>query len=267
MTIFTNQEQSASKTPYLVAFGVLMLAFLALTLRLAYLQLKQGAYFAEVSEHNRIRLQDIPPTRGMIFDRNGVLLVDNQPSFDLSLIREDVDDMPVLLSNLNTLLGLQPSQVQEKLNKFRTAPPFVPVTIKPDLTREELAKVETYKYENPGLYISTEPRRYYLFPELAVHLIGYTGQVTERQLATGNLKGVKMGDRVGQYGVEQGLAVLPFRAQGRTPSRGGRYRQKIERDPGDCRPARSQSLSHHRCQAAARRRGGHWRQGRRHRCP
>ncbi len=216
MAVLSNHESSASKVPYLVAGMFLLLAFFSLTARLAYLQLKQGSYFAEVSEHNRIRLQDIPPTRGMIFDRNGVLLVDNQPSFDLSLIREDVEEMPALLSNLETLLDLPSSHVREKLSKFRTSPPFVPITIKPDLTRQELARVETYKFENPGLYISTEPRRYYLFPELSVHLIGYTGQVSERQLSTGHLKGVKMGDRVGQYGVEQSWqSVLAGRRGGR----------------------------------------------------
>ena len=199
----TYQEPSFSRWPYLAAAVILVLAFFALGARLAYLQLTQGAHFAEISEHNRIRLQDIPPTRGMIFDRNGVLLVDNQPSFDLCLIREDVDDMPQLLTNLENLLELDQDLVKERIEKFRASPPFDPITIKPDLTRDELARVETYKYENPGLYISTEPRRYYLFPELAAHLIGYTGQVTERQLATGKLKGVKLGDRVGQYGVEQ----------------------------------------------------------------
>ena len=199
----TYQEPSFSRWPYLAAAVILVLAFFALGVRLAYLQLTQGAHFAEISEHNRIRLQDIPPTRGMIFDRNGILLVDNQPSFDLCLIREDVDDMPRLLTNLENLLELDQDLVKERIEKFRASPPFDPITIKPDLTRDELARVETYKYESPGLYISTEPRRYYLFPELAAHLIGYTGQVTERQLATGKLKGVKLGDRVGQYGVEQ----------------------------------------------------------------
>jgi penicillin-binding protein 2 len=87
--------------------------------------------------------------------------------------------------------------------KSRGAPPFVPIVIKPDLTREELARVETYKFENPGLSISSEPRRYYIYPTMAAHLIGYTGQVNERQLATGKLEGVRMGDRVGQYGAEQ----------------------------------------------------------------
>ncbi len=216
MVISPNPERNLSKKPYFAATAVLLLAIFSLVARLAYLQLNQGRHFAEISEHNRIRLQDIPPTRGMIYDRNGILLVDNQPSFDLSLIREDVEDMPFLLSNLETLLDLPAPVVKERLAKFRSSPPFVPITIKPDLTRRELARVETYKYENPGLFISTEPRRYYLFPELAVHIVGYTGLVTERQLATGRLKGVKLGDRVGQYGVEQAWqSVLAGRRGGR----------------------------------------------------
>lgn len=216
MVISPNQEHPISKRPYFTATAILLLAIFSLAARLAYLQLSQGHHFAEISEHNRIRLQDIPPTRGMIYDRNGILLVDNQPSFDLSLIREDVDDLPVLLANLETLVDLPSSLVKEKLAKFRSSPPFVPITIKPDLTRLELARIETYKYENPGLFISTEPRRYYLFPGLAVHIVGYTGLVTERQLSTGRLKGVKLGDRVGQYGVEQAFqSVLAGHRGGR----------------------------------------------------
>ena len=195
-------ETGQSKRPFIVSAIVLALVVVLLGSRLAYLQLRLGSHFQEISEHNRIRLQDIPPPRGMIFDRNRALLVENQPSFDLTLIREDVDRMPVLLSSVKTLLGLEKEVVRERMVKSKDAPPFVPIVIKPDLTREELARVETYKFENPGLSISSEPRRYYIYPTMAAHLIGYTGQVSERQLAAGKLEGVRMGDRVGQYGAE-----------------------------------------------------------------
>jgi len=196
-------ESQPRQGRFVVAGLILGLTLALLVGRLWYLQLFKGDYFAELSEHNRIRLQDIPPSRGMIFDRDGRLLVDNAPAFDLALIREDVVDMGALTARLEALLGLQPQQVFESLGKHRNSPPFVPIVIKPDLAREEVAKVETYKYETPGLSLLIEPRRYYLHPSLAAHAIGYTGEVTERQLAQMKKQGIRLGDRVGQYGVEE----------------------------------------------------------------
>ena len=196
-------EPQSQRGRFIVAALILGLALAFLVGRLWYLQLFKGDYFAELSEHNRIRLQDIPPSRGMIFDRAGRLLVDNAPAFDLALIREDVVDMAALTARLEALLGLPPKQVWESLGRHRGSPPFVPILIKADLRREEVAKVETYKYETPGLSLLIEPRRYYLHPSLAAHAIGYTGEVTERQLTQMKEQGIRLGDRVGQYGVEQ----------------------------------------------------------------
>ncbi len=202
-TVFRPRENDVPRTSFFVAVLVIGVSLIILSGRMYYLQLFKGAYFRDLSEHNRIRLEDIPPVRGMIFDRWGRLLVDNQPAFDLAVVREDVRDAEELMGHLRGLLSLDKEQIAERLAKSRGAPPFVPVTIKPDLTWEELAKIETYRYETPGLSLLIEPRRYYLKPSLAAHLIGYTGEVSERQLAEERFKGVRMGDRVGQYGIEQ----------------------------------------------------------------
>jgi len=202
VTAFRAQESETPRRPLILVALVMMLALGLLVTRLWYLQLLKGRYFADLSEHNRIRLQDTPPARGMIFDRAGRLLVDNQPAFDLAVVREDVVDLNVLLSRLQRLLDLDPALVREKLRREQGAPPFVPLTIKTDLTWEELARVETYKYETPGLTLLMEPRRYYPHPSLANHLIGYTGEVTEAQLSQKRYKQARMGDRIGQYGVE-----------------------------------------------------------------
>lgn len=188
--------------PYIIAAALVILAMTVLFGRLWYLQLFKADYYAGMSEGNRIRLQDVAPIRGRIYDRNGVLLVDNQPAFDLAVVKEDVADMEALVVHLNTLLDLDPDEVRAVLRKKRSTPPFMPITIKTDLNRDEVARVETYKYELPGLTLLTEPKRYYLFPSLASHVIGYTGEVTARQLKSPRYEGSRPGDRVGQYGIE-----------------------------------------------------------------
>ncbi len=202
MNTFVSKEQAPSRRPFLVAGLILALTVALLIGRLWYLQLFKGEYFQSLSENNRIRLQDIPPARGLIYDRDGRLLVDNQPAFDLAVVREDVADAAELKARLRALLDLDPAEVQTRLDKARGAPPFVPIPIKSDLAWEEVARVETYKYETPGLTLLIEPRRFYLHPSLAAHLIGYTGEVTSRQLSLPRYKKARMGDRVGQYGIE-----------------------------------------------------------------
>lgn len=216
MGLYHQSDEATPRKPFMVTAVVLAMAIFLLVGRLSYLQLIQGEMFQEISEHNRIRKQDIPPSRGTIHDRNGQLLVDNQPSFSLTLIREDIRDFKGLLGNLAQILALDEATIRDRLKKARKAPPFFPIVIKDDLTREELAKIETYKFENPGLGIAIHPRRYYLYPTLAPHVIGYTGLVTEKQLKSPKLKDMRMGDRVGQSGLEK-----TFQEQ-LSGSRGGR---------------------------------------------
>lgn len=176
--------------------------FAMLALRLWFLQVVNGPTYRIQSENNRIHLQDIPPFRGMIFDREGELLVDNRPSFDLYLIPEDVQDRPKLLKNLETLLGLPSDVTQKRLSKEALRYPFRPLLIRKNLTRDEVAVIETHLYHLSGLMIQVRPQRHYMQKDLAAHLIGYLGEISEAQLTTGNFPENKPGDLVGKFGVE-----------------------------------------------------------------
>lgn len=202
MSVASQQQTELPRTNFIFVGVILALALIGLTGRLWYLQLVQGSYFKDLSEHNRIRIYDITPARGMIYDRDNQMLVDNQPAFSLALVRKDVSDMDSVLAWLSKLIDLDPEAVKERLAGAKGTPPFRPVVIKPDLSWPELAKVETYRYEMPGLRLLIEPRRSYRANPLAVHLIGYTGEVTESQLKKKRYSKAQMGDRVGQYGLE-----------------------------------------------------------------
>jgi penicillin-binding protein 2 len=139
----------------------------------------------------------------MLFDRNGELLVDNRPSYDAYVIPEEISDREELIESLHSLIGLDSKGLEEKLGKESQKSAFRPVLIKKNLTREELAIVEGNLFNLPGVMIQIKPQRYYLYKELAAHLIGYLGEISETQLTGGSYPDNKQGDLIGQAGVER----------------------------------------------------------------
>ena len=177
-------------------------ALAALVLRLWFLQIVNGPAYRTQSENNRIHLQDILPFRGVIFDRNGELLVDNRPSYNLYLIPEQIQNQKKLFRSLDVLIDLRPEIVASKLDKVSWKYPFKPVLIKKDMSRDELAVIETNLFNLAGVMIQVRPQRHYLFGKFASHLIGYLGEISENQLNSGNYPDNKQGDLIGKYGVE-----------------------------------------------------------------
>ena len=176
--------------------------FAVLVLRLWFLQILNGPSYRVQSENNRIQLQDIPPFRGMIFDRQGELLVDNRPSYNLYIIPEQVQDQKQLLKSLNLLIGLDPQLVLDKLGKESHKYPFKPALIKKNVSRNELAIVETNLFNLPGVMIQVKPQRHYIYGSFAAHLIGYLGEIGERQLGKEKYQDNRPGDLIGKSGVE-----------------------------------------------------------------
>jgi len=198
--IFNKQLKNATLF-ILIVFGVLVL-------RLWFLQIVNGPTYRAKSEHNRIRLQDIPPFRGMIFDRKGNVLVDNRPSYNLYVIPEEVQDRTQLLENLNQLAGLDPETMEQKLNEASRRHPFRPICLAKDISRDSLGLIETHRFNLPGVIIKVEPQRHYVCGKLAFHLLGYLGQISEKQIRNGRYPKNKSGDLIGRSGVE--LKWQPF---------------------------------------------------------
>ncbi len=191
--IFNRQIRNATLF-VLVLFSILVI-------RLWFLQIVKGPIYRAKSEHNRLRLQDITPVRGMIMDRNGNVLIANRPSYDLFVIPEDVQDRARLLQDLERLAGLDPESARQKLNASATVP-FRPVCLKKDMSRDMLAIVEMYKYNLPGVVIKVEPGRHYVYGNFAFHLLGYLGEISEAELDRGQYPDSKSGDMIGKSGVE-----------------------------------------------------------------
>ena len=181
---------------------IVVILLSALIIRLWFLQIVNGPRYRAQSENNRIHLQKIPPYRGMIFDRKGDLLVNNRPSYNLNVIPEDVQDPGRLLENLKQLIDVDSEKVGKRLNLRAFRHSFKPVLIKKNISRDELAVIETNLYNLPGLMIEVKPQRNYIYGEFASHLIGYLGEISEQQIKSGKYTNNSPGDLIGKYGVE-----------------------------------------------------------------
>ncbi len=180
----------------LIVFGVLFL-------RLWFLQIINGPKYRTQSENNRINLRDILPFRGLVFDRDGQLLVDNRPSFILGVIPENVRDLDGLVEDLRRLVEIDSLAAKEKIKSALKWNPFNPVYIKRGLTRDELARIETNIFGMPGITIEVKPKRHSIYNSLAAHLIGYLGEIDREQLSREEYKENKLGDFVGKFGIER----------------------------------------------------------------
>jgi penicillin-binding protein 2 len=176
--------------------------FVVLLLRLWYLQIIRGESYRNLSENNRIRLEDIPPTRGIIYDRHGRILVDNRPAFKLALVPADASNLKHTLGKLGRILQVEELQLEEKVKNAPRGAPFRPILLSRDMDRDQVAAVETHRFNLPGVMVQIEPRRSYEMPSFAAHLIGYLGEIEEAQLKDMRHLGYKLGDYVGKYGVE-----------------------------------------------------------------
>ncbi|RLB07338.1 MAG: penicillin-binding protein 2, partial [Deltaproteobacteria bacterium] len=148
--------------------------FFILVLRLWYLQVIKGQEYRIRSEHNRIRLREIPAYRGKIMDRNGIILVDNKPSYNLYLIPEEIKKVDDLLKKLSYMVKLDNiKEIKEKLLNIKKACAFKPICIKRGLSFDEVAKIETNKLLLQGVVIRVEGKRNYIYGKLASHILGY----------------------------------------------------------------------------------------------
>ncbi len=195
------EEQERVRRNFSGVAIVVLCLFALLFLRLWFLQLVQGEDMQQRSEHNRIRLQDLPPWRGMILDRNAQVLVANRPSYELVAVLEDVGDIPVLTRRLASLLKLDARQVAAQLEGARAAGLYQ-TRIRGDLTWEELVQVATYRPELPGVLVQIQPKREYQQKGQAAHALGYLGEITEAQLKSDKFANYKIGDYVGRCGIE-----------------------------------------------------------------
>ncbi len=187
----------------ILAFTFLVIiAFATLILRLWYLQIIQYATYSDLSKNNRIRLVRIKSPRGIIYDKNMIPLVTNRPVFDASLIKEDISGkLKDVLKPVSGFLKMDPAQLKALVAQKHQ--PFQPIVLKHNLDFKEVAQLEEHQLELSGIMVQVSPGRSYPFGQLAAHLLGYMGEISERQLKRPQYRKFKLGDFIGQAGIEK----------------------------------------------------------------
>jgi len=199
-----NRERSIFAVRTIIAIFIVMGMLGALVWRLYHLQVVDYEHYNTLSDKNRMQLQPVAPNRGLIYDRHGALLADNQPVFSLSIIPELVDNLESQLSALRGLVDISDDQVKRfrKLLK-RARRPYQPVSLKGKLSEAEIAIIEVRRHEFQGVEVIAQLARYYPFGELTAHSLGYVGRINEEELATLDERNYSATNYIGKLGVER----------------------------------------------------------------
>jgi penicillin-binding protein 2 len=184
-----------------------ILMITALGVRLYYLQIVKGAYYAERAENQRIRLLPIPAPRGVILDRNNHLLVDSRPIYNVILSREDTKgkDLPALIKLYAAGLGVDSDELNARYEQFKTQPAFESFMVKENANQADISWVDAHGLEFPELRVELQPQRRYPENGKLAHVLGYVGEISPEQLALPQYKdkGYKAGDMIGVEGLEK----------------------------------------------------------------
>jgi len=150
--------------------------------RLFILQVMRYDYYAELSQGNRVRVEPLPAQRGLIVDRNGAVLAENRPAFQLELVRERVPNVDATLKGLVGIGVLNADDVAETRKLVRSRRSFESVPIRLRLTDEEIARFAVHRFEFPGVDVATRLTRFYPHGEHAVHALGYVSAISENDV-------------------------------------------------------------------------------------
>src|SRR6185503_5013453 len=177
----------------------------ALSVRLYVLQVVRGERYAEIAENQRRRRFPIPASRGVIFDREGRVIVDSRPIYNVIMSREDVKDLHSLVEPLGEGLQIDKEILKERFDLVSSMPAFESIQVKQDVTPGDIAWVEAHNLEFPELRVEQQPQRRYPPDGMLAHVLGYVGEISPEQLKQTSYKekGLKPGDVIGQSGIEQ----------------------------------------------------------------
>ncbi|MCD6187038.1 MAG: penicillin-binding protein 2 [Desulfuromusa sp.] len=188
---------------FLIYSTVVAAVFLLLLFRLWYLQVISYENLHERSVRNRTRVLSLDAPRGPVYDRNGVLLVDNRPSFQISVMRQEVENPAQLFEQLSPLLGIDISELELRWQEGKKFPIYRPVPLAQDVSRETMEKVQEHSVTLPGVLTEVRPVRDYLEHGSAAHLIGYLGEITQAELQSGDFNQYRAGDFIGKTALER----------------------------------------------------------------
>ncbi len=197
------QEAQLFKRRALVAAVISLLLILLLLGRLIYLQFYEYSRFKNLSENNRIRITSIVPNRGLIYDRNGVVMAENRPSYRLEIIPEQVKDIESMISGLSELVQLDERSLKRFRRAMKRSRSFNGVPLRTKLSDDEVARLAVNRHRFPGMEITAALSRHYPLGKTAVHVIGYVGRIDEKELKRVNAVNYAGTSHIGKVGLER----------------------------------------------------------------
>ncbi|MEM7562943.1 MAG: penicillin-binding protein 2 [Pseudomonadota bacterium] len=207
--------------------AIITVILLSLVLgRLYVLQIVEHDHFSTLSDSNRIRIKALPPTRGLIYDRNGVVLANNLPAYRLEIVREQIDDLEETLTQLREYVEYSDLDLKRFRQSLQRRRPFESIPLKLNLKDEEVARLAVNLHKFEGVEINARLTRNYPQESHAVHALGYVGRIDERDLSSVNEVDYAGTTHIGKLGLEKfyedelhgtvGVQQVEVNARGRT---------------------------------------------------
>ncbi len=203
MTLQPDSNKQVIQQRLIALYVSIVLIFVLLAARLWQLQIIRGSEFALKAEQNRVRTIQLVAPRGTISDRNGNVLVENRPSYNILLYRESMKDLPATTQFVVGKLGVSEEEFLTRLHRNKGTGLYRPVVIKEDVGIDDISVVEAHKRDHPEIQLGPEPRRLYRYGKVAAHVLGYVGEASEEELASDAFRGARSGDLIGKNGVER----------------------------------------------------------------
>lgn len=234
-----GRENRILRNRLIVSVVAILVMLGLLVARLATLQIHKHDHFITLSQENRVKILPIPPTRGIIYSRDGVVLAENRPSFSLEVVPEGVADLEQTLIELSRIIEITETDILRFRQALRQKRRFENVPLRFNLTEEEVARFAIDRHRFPGVDISAQLTRHYPHGEATAHLLGYVGRIDENDLRSIDRSNYAGTSHIGKLGVERayeddlhgqvGYQQVEINAQGRilrvlerTPPRPGR---------------------------------------------
>lgn len=206
----------------------------SLIARMSYLQVQQHEHFTTLSTNNRVTLQPLAPTRGLIYDRNGVLLAQNVPTFSLELVQERIEDMDATLERIAELVAVSEDDIERFRHDLKRRRRFEAVPLRFRLSDQEVALLAVNRHRLPGVEINSTLTRHYPLGPLTAHTVGYVGRINLHELKKLDPSNYAATTYIGKTGVEKSHEALLHGTAGyqqvETNAR-GRVLRVLERTP------------------------------------
>ncbi|WP_028775258.1 penicillin-binding protein 2 [Shewanella waksmanii] len=235
-------EASLFKRRAIFTFVCVVLLLSVLLVNLYHLQILSFKDYDTRSNDNRIRVVPVAPSRGLIYDRHGQLLAENQPFFSLEMVPEKVKDIPATLDALSEVIELDEEAQQDIIDSLKYHRRFKPLTIKNRLSESDVAEFSVNQHDFPGISVEAGLKRHYPHDGLMTHVLGYVGRINDRDQNTlqlsGEWKNYAATNDIGKQGIEKFYESLlhgkPGHLEEEVNNRGRTIRtlKSVEPEPG-----------------------------------